>query len=110
MKQPALIVWLNVGLVAKPEARHNFKTGSLTGLTVKIYATGPKRHAINLGASIKISSDTVSDLLMLQMFSKESVFFIHMKTTIISLDGIVVFTVDIWEERSSFMSACIPLF
>ena len=47
MKQPALIVWLNARLVAKPEARHNFQTKSLTGPTVKISATGPKKHAMN---------------------------------------------------------------
>ena len=46
VKQP-LIVWLNVGLVAKPEARHNFQTRTLTGPTVEVFTTGPKRHAMN---------------------------------------------------------------
>ena len=46
MKQP-LIVWLNAGLVAKPEARHNFQTRTLTGPTVEVFTTDPKRHAMN---------------------------------------------------------------
>ena len=46
MKQP-LIVWLNAGLVAKPEARHNFQTRTLTGPTVEVFTTGPERHAMN---------------------------------------------------------------
>lgn len=46
VKQP-LIVWLNAGLVAKPEARHNFQTRTLTGPTVEVFTTGLKRHAMN---------------------------------------------------------------